>query len=643
MQAPKKKAKYEITIDNFNGVDMRNAPSKVNPTRSPNAPNLIRMNPGSNRKRRGYETLLTFTVGDTAEPINGFHSLKTSATTNLIHAGIHIYKITESNGAYSSTSVYSTANDHFSMSRQVGNKLFIADGANLLVYDGTTMKLASDGAYIPTTFIAKTYQGGGTRYEPINLITPWRAERFTGDSTNKTFQLGATNIDADTVIIKALNSSGGFDTLTEGTDFTVNRTNGTFTLNTARATPVTGADNLYVTYAKTVSGYQDKIFKCDICTLYGMNGQRDRMFVSGNPDFPNYDWYCKSNDPTMWGDTWYSVIGQGDSSIVGYSFVGDYMVIHKDYSANDANAILRKGKYDSTNGYTFVTAGSYSAVGALAKHSFVQFENEPLYLSVEKNIQAITPSDVFGERSSEERSYYISTEIAKESNLENAYACYYDGFYMLAVSNKVYILDSTQSVLERNKPYSTRQYECYIFTNINARVIGVIDGRLWFGTSDGKVKRFFNTDKVGSFTDDGVTTQVTKVIDGVNVTTTESYPCYWETCEIYGTQEELKKTFKHLAVCLNAYPHTGCRIWANIDGIWEVMFDYDASANYLDFSDIDFSDFSFRTDNTPTLVGGKFKVKKVLHLQLRFENSRPQPFSVLWAKLKYTLGGEYIK
>lgn len=68
---------------------------------------------------------------------------------------------------------------------------------------------------------------------------------------------------------------------------------------------------------------------------------------------------------------------------------------------------------------------------------------------------------------------------------------------MLAANNKVYILDSTQSVLERNKPYSTRQYECYIFTNINARVIGVIDGRLWFGTSDGKVKRFFNTDTMG--------------------------------------------------------------------------------------------------------------------------------------------------
>ena len=415
-------------------------------------------------------------------------------------------------------------------------------------------------------------------------------------------------------------------------------------MNTARATPVAGEDNLYVTYAKTIEGYADRIGKCDICTIYGINGQRDRMFAAGNPDLPHYDWYCKSNDPTMWGDTWYAVIGQPDSSIVGYSHVNDYLVVQKNAAANDMNAVLRRGVYDSEAGQVvFQTAGTYAAAGALGKHSFVNFENEPLYLTTDKNIAAITPSDYTGERTSQERSYYISGALTDEDDIENAYAIRWRDFYMLAVGEKVYILDASQPVYEKNMPYATRQYECYLWTNINAKVMAVIGDRLYFGTADGKVKRFFDNDNSSSFKDDGITVSRTVNIDGEEKTTIESIPCFWDTYEIYGTQEELKKTFKHLAVCLNAYPHTGCRVWAKIDGIWEIIFDYDSSANYLDFNDVDFNDFSFRTDDTPTIIGGKFKAKNLLHIQLRFENSKPQPFSVLWAKLKYTLGGNYIK
>lgn len=635
MQAPKPKTVYQEVISNFNGIDFRNAPSKVAPTRSPNCINMIRETKGNNRKRRGYETLYTL---DGA--INGFHVLRiNNEEKTLAHAGSRIYL----HGTQPSL-LYSQANNHISTSRQIGKKLFILDGSSLLVYDGQTVKKASDGAYVPTITIAKTYQGGGTRYEPVNLLTPWRTERFMGDGANKTFQLGAAGIDSDAVSIKALNSTGSFDTLIENTDFTVDRANGKFTLNTARATPVAGEDNLYVTYAKTIEGYADRIGKCDICTIYGINGQRDRMFAAGNPDLPHYDWYCKSNDPTMWGDTWYAVIGQPDSSIVGYSHVNDYLVIQKNAAANDMNAVLRRGVYDSEAGQVvFQTAGTYAAAGALGKHSFVNFENEPLYLTTDKNIAAITPSDYTGERTSQERSYYISGALTDEDDIENAYAIRWRDFYMLAVGEKVYILDASQPVYEKNMPYATRQYECYLWTNINAKVMAVIGDRLYFGTADGKVKRFFDNDNSASFKDDGITVSRTVNIDGEEKTTIESIPCFWDTYEIYGTQEELKKTFKHLAVCLNAYPHTGCRVWAKIDGIWEIIFDYDSSANYLDFNDVDFNDFSFRTDDTPTIIGGKFKAKNLLHIQLRFENSKPQPFSVLWAKLKYTLGGNYIK
>ena len=644
MDAPKAKTVYSASMKSFLGIDLRNAPSKVDMQRSPMCVNMIRDTIGTNRKRRGYETVRQLTGR-----VNGFHTLiKYGEQKHIIHAGDSLYEFDPKTDEI--FAILGGAGDNFSVSKQMNSKLYILDSKTIRVYDGESVKDIASMAYVPTTIIAKSYNGGGQTLEPVNLITPYRKELFTGDSTHTTFQLGATDIDEATVEIRVQNSDLTYSDLAEGTDFTVDRTLGTFTLTEPKKTPVDGQDNITVKYAKTIEGYADRINKCSICVLYGMNGQRDRLFVSGNPDYPNYDWYCKANNPTYFADTWYCVLGQDDSAIIGYSILNGQLLTFKDGAANDSNIIIRVGTYDeNTKQNVFVTSGNYEAAGALNGNTFVSMKNEPMYLTVTGSVHAGTPSDILGERSSQERSYFISEALAREPHLKDAFAIQYEDFYMLAVNDKVYILDTAQATYERNAPYSTRQYECYLWTGIGARVLAEIDGVLYFGTSDGKVKRFFS-DKLGeksmAYVDDGVITEKAITVDGQIRKTKESFPCYWETAEIYtgGTDHaELKKTFKHLVVALNAFAHTGCRVWANIDGIWELIFDYDSSANYFDFEDVDFGDFSFRTDDTPTLIGGKFKAKKLLHIQFRFENSKPQPFSILFAKTKYTVGNEYRK
>lgn len=643
MDAPQTKPQYTVVQGQFLGIDLQNAPGNVNPARSPMCVNMIRETVGSNRKRHGYET-----VAELGGQINGIFQLKTpELNKTIIHAGTKIYEFKEDE---TTTLLYEAANDHLSTARQMASKLYILDKANFLVYDGTTVKPVEEEAKIPWVTIARSPLSGGTSNEAINLLQPKRQESFIGDDTSLTYQLGAVELDAGSdVLVKILQADGTYQTLEEFTDYTANRTLGTVVFTEAHKTPIDGHDNVFITYSKTVPGYADRIKHCDISVIYGVNGLRDRLFVSGNDSYPNIDWYSASDDPTYFADTWYSTLGQNDSSIIGYSILNGTMLVHKSGQANDSNIITRSGSYDTqTYQAIFRTTGNYEADGALGKYSFASLKNEPLYLTEHFQIHAVTATDVLGERVSQERSYYISPALAKENidDLKRAYACRYKDFYMLSVGDKVYILDTAQYSYNQNAPYSTRQFECYLWTGIGARVIKEINGRLFFGTEDGKLKRFFESD-VGGFTDDGVTHEVTKVIDGVPVTVTESFPCYWETSEIWTGQNanhiELKKTFKHLAVALNAYPHTGCRIWANIDGIWEIIFDYDASASYIDFNDIDFNDFSFRTDDTATIVGGKFKGKKLLHIQFRFENSKPQPFSVLWAKAKYTVGNNYRK
>lgn len=627
---PREEPVYQIDIERCNGADLNNSPSKVRMNRSPACPNMIRETPGHNVKRMGYETIFSLTG-----KINGIHTLRLSdSEDHIVHSGTKYYKA-NIGLTPTATDLGVTGNNKFSMAFQMNSKLYVLDGLSYLKYDGTTM--ASVEGFIPTILISRDPTGGGVVYEPINLLSDFRWEHFLGNGTDKTYQLSATGINANTVEVKSLQADGTYETLTEGTDFTVNRTLGTVIFNSVKPTPATGVDNIQIKYSKTVTGYRDRINKCTICTLYGLNGAMDRVVVSGNPEFKNTQWHSASNDPTYIGDTFYTLSGQDTASIVGYSISGDLLAVHRDYSENGSNVHLMKGALVS-NSFTLISEGAYAAEGALSKYAINAFDNEPVYLTVDKNVSAITPQDYSGEKFSQLRSYYL-TKLIETTATNESYACIWNKFYVITGGEYLMLLDSVQPIYERNELYANRQYEGYYFTGINARVVKTINDELWFGTADGKVKKFTE----GLFSDDGVVTEETVEVDGEQITTKLSYRCYWETPELYGKDVELKKTFKHLALLLTSFPYTGCRVWIKVDGIWEVLFDYDAVANFLDFSDLRFDELTFRTDDTPTLAGGKFTYKNALHTQLRFENSKPQPFGIYFAIIKYVLGGEYIK
>ena len=52
----------KVTMSQFYGADLRNAPSNVMKGRSPSIPNMIRDTKGNNKKRYGYETLIDFGI-----------------------------------------------------------------------------------------------------------------------------------------------------------------------------------------------------------------------------------------------------------------------------------------------------------------------------------------------------------------------------------------------------------------------------------------------------------------------------------------------------------------------------------------------------------------------------------------------------
>lgn len=607
-----------VRIEEFLGCDLTNQPTNVDTERSPDATNMIRDVPGKVRKRMGWHTVYTLDGR-----INGYHKLNGKA--ELIHAGTRLYKVTDEK----CEELYDGCADHRSRSWEFDGKLAIADGKCLLIFDGETVKAASDGAKVPILTISRQPNGGGTAYEGLNLLSPRFEEDFLVDADHadaKVFQLSFGGLDDAAVEVAVMDEEGNFVAKTEGQDFTVDRETGEITFNEAPgATHVSGTDNVKIIASRTVEGYADRINKCCIGIQFGVNGASDRLFLSGNPDFINYDWYSGMNDPGYWPDTGYSVLGQSDAAIVGYSVVNARLAAHKNGQDAERNVIVREGNLVD-NQPAFPIVNILQGEGAVASYSFGYLQTEPLFLT-RLGIYAITAQDITGEKYSQLRSFYLNGKLLEESGLGNAYAAVYRDMYFLAINGKCYVLDGLQaSQTDRSAPYATRQYAGFYLTNIPASVLWNDGAGLWFGTEDGRVCAF-STDpnSLNSYHDDGAAI----------------YAC-WRTPDLSGKNIYRSKNFSRAYVELAAAAATSLRLLVKTQGLWEELFSDDTTARYFDFANVDFEKFTFNCDNNPKTLGEKISVKKVDKAGFLVENGKAyEPFGLNNISVEYVETGYY--
>lgn len=611
-KVPASPQKSIVTISDFLGVDFTNSPANVDEQKSPNSENMIRDVPGKVRKRMGYRTIKKYDG-----KINGAHMLRGSGEP-LIHAGTKLYK--------GDVVLYSDANDTRSRSWQFDKKLYIIDGKTLLIYDGETVKKVSEGAYIPTLTISKEPAGGGKDYEALNLLQPAFTELFYSDGTAKAYHLTFGELDETPVKVEILDEKGDWQEKKEGTDFTVDRKGGivNFTLAPGKS-PLEGEDNVKITAYRTVKGYADRINKCSIGTLFGVNGALDRLFLSGNPDFVNYDWYSQQFDPSYFPDTGYSVLGSDSSSIVGYSIISNYLAAHKDEMERDQSIILRSGDLIE-NEPAFKIVNTLQGAGAIAKGSFAYLATEPLFLT-RLGVYAVTAQDITGEKYAQNRSFYINGKLLSEENLENAFAYVHQDMYWLCLNGVVYILDGLQPLMtDKSMPYATRQYAGFYMTNIPANCMWEVGNDFYFGTADGRICQFYSdSSDVLSYNDDGAVIKAS-----------------WETPDLDGKLFYKNKTFRYMAVRLNTAIATSMEAYVQKRGVWSLLKKDDATSRYLSFKNLIFSKFTFSSDDTQRITATKIKVKKVDKARFRIQNNAlNEPFGIFDIAFEFVESGNY--
>lgn len=491
---PAQPSRSVLHVDRLLGVDMTNDPGNVAKEQSPCGDNMIRDVPGKVRKCMGYQRI--------------------AALPGAVH-GCH----------FSKTRRWCTLGRRFSAPAGTGRASpsrctrawrippaaagFWTDGCSSPTARRcwcTTARRPSPPPTWPRCRCSPSPGpgGGGVQYEPLNLLQPKFTERFAGTEADTVYCMSFSGLDETPVTARLLEKTGEWRELTEGEDFTVDREAGQVAFETAPGkSPVTGEDNVEITAARTVTGYADRINKCDVGALFGVGGAADRLFLSGNPDLPNYDWFSGQNDGTYWPDTGYSVLGGGAGAVMGYSVIENYLAAHKDAGETERNVILRRGDL-ADDEPAFPIVNTLQGPGAVAKGSFAYLASEPVFLTA-LGVYAVTPSDISGERYSQNRSYYVNGALTRETGLEAASAAVHRDLYWLCLNGKAYILDGMQDLGVRSgEPYSTRQYACFYRTNLPAVSIWTDGDALFFGDGEGGVFRFYSDPTLPeSYNDDG--------------------------------------------------------------------------------------------------------------------------------------------
>jgi len=270
----------------------------------------------------------------------------------------------------------------------------------------------------------------------------------------------------------------------------------------ADPTEVTTTASVRVEYQNitTDETSQQKAFFSTTRNLNYHTGLANNVFVSGT-DFVDYTsrvWYSYVDNPLYFPDDKFIEVGSNDKHVMGLTKVGQYLgVVKQGASKETAIYLAYATSFDDET--AFAVKQSISGVGALAKYSFNVLNDEALFLSP-NGIVAIEEMED-DQHKVKDRGYFINGGLLSEPNLEDAYSIVWNGWYLLAVNDHIYVLDGNQ----RNSWGNDRTnlvYEGYVLTGVSVNNFVTCMGNLWFSTED-SLCRFKNKDDLDPYTDNG--------------------------------------------------------------------------------------------------------------------------------------------
>ena len=550
--------------------------------RSPDMVNCVLDDEGTPEMRTGYEKTFADSLG--AGAILGLHEYVKSDGTKevLIHHGTKLYR-----GMSTPTLLYTGVSaTHVSVSFPVGTKLGILDGTNFVVYDGTTVVTAASIAYIPTVYMS------GDRIEDFNLIQPKWIEFLS--TVNATLIYTVSEPVTALVSVKL----GGV-ALTVTTDYSFVTATGVLTLV---ANPGAGDNNLEIQLSKTRAADPIRITKCTTAHVYG--GPSDfRVFVSGNPDYPQIDWWSGlplngAYDITYWPDTQYDRVGGDNDPIVGYEMQYDKLEVVKRNSLFQRTWELVTDAFGRTVMRHPATPLN-AAGGCIAAGTIALLRNNPVFLSDHGMLTVV------GTTVKDERNVEPFSPLTGIVGVAGALGIDFGNKYYLALSNGVvWVCDYNRSIQDE----ATNKYGpvWYKWTGVFVGCWYASYDTLYFGSDTlGMVYNFKDKVHLLPYNDDG---------EAIT-------PCHWDSIFSTFDRDDMTKLVQKVTITQKPESHTTIVVGYSTE---EGDFDdeHEEPLDFLDFAAIDFDRFSFLGVQTPQAFTVRIdNARNVQRFQIRLSSS----------------------
>lgn len=451
----------------FRGVDFRG--DEINLARSPDSLNVWKdyKEVDSIRTRPGMELNTEFE--DTVYGVFFFNGFM------LVHSGTKLYKV----AGDVKTVVCSDLNAAPSDSFIYNNLWYFKDGKNYLQYDGTAIKKVV--GYVPTTSIARKPAGGGTVYEDVNLLTGKRINTFLADGTSVDYYLDAKNIDTDFKPVVKVNDS-------VVSNYKVNYPMGLITFTKPPAAPKTdGQDNVSIEFKKNVKGYSDRILNCTLLQVFD-----NRVFFSGNKDFPNTIWHCSLDNPAYCSDLDYYHEGLDNAAVRGLVAGNNALWVFREPSQSNTTVFYHTPTVDADYGKIYPSQHSSVTTGCVGRA--VNFNDDIVFFS-ERGMEGIS-GDVTTEQVVAHRSSLVDRRMVTEKDYKNMILAEWEGYLLVFIGSKVYLADSRTAFTNQDH----REYEWYAW-ELEEKITCARNhnGVLYLGTNKGVYTLTDNESAVESY------------------------------------------------------------------------------------------------------------------------------------------------
>jgi hypothetical protein len=451
---------------NFRGVDFRG--EEINLVRSPDSLNVWKdyKETESIRTRPGMALQEAFSA-----PVYGVFFYK---DFQLVHSGTKLYKL--SGGVR--TELYSGLKEAISDSFVYEDVWYFKDGLHYLQYDGTTIKEVE--GYVPTTSIARKPSGGGTVYEDVNMLTGRRINTFLRDGEGTEFWLDAKDIDTDFAPIVEIISTKTGEWVAVTDEYTVNYEEGKIIFKSAPVDdadsllPHTdGQDDLRVTFSKTIEKYRKSILNCTLLQVFD-----NRVFFSGNKDYPNVVWHCSLNDPTYCSDLDYYQEGLDSAQVKGLVAGNNVLWVFREPSQANTTVFYHTPTLDADYGKIYPASHSSITTGCIGKA--INFNDDIIFFS-ERGMEGIS-GDITTEQVIAHRSSLVDRKLIAEADYKDMILEEWEGYLFVFVGDKAYLADSRAVFANENHV----EYD-WFWWQLEKKVTStrVHNGVLYLGTTDG--------------------------------------------------------------------------------------------------------------------------------------------------------------